>query len=103
LLSQGSGFMFGVAGLQCRLLGQKATERARQDVLARSPLIQADPFADHRVALDRDDQRQVHSHAIGNDGADDRQVQLGRQEVDVVVKPVEDLSQADGLANRAGG
>jgi hypothetical protein len=28
------------------------------------------------------------SHAIGNDGADSRQVRLGRQEVDDVVKPI---------------
>jgi hypothetical protein len=79
----------------------KAIERTRQDVLARSPLIQAgDPFGDHRrVALDRDDQRHVHSHAIGNDGADSWQVRLGRQEVDDVVNPVEeDIPQADGLA-----
>ena len=80
----------------------KATERTRQDVLARSPLIEAgDRFGDHRgVALDGDDQRHVDSHA----GADSRQVRLGRQEVDDVVKPPgEDLPQADGLANRAGG
>jgi hypothetical protein len=52
---------------------------------------------------DRDDQRQIHRHAIGNDGADGGEVQVGRQEIDDVVKPVEDLPQGDGLANRAGG
>jgi hypothetical protein len=56
----------------------KATERTRQDVLARSSLIEAgDRFGDHRgVALDGDDQRHADSHAIGNDGADSRPVRL---------------------------
>jgi hypothetical protein len=56
----------------------KATERTRQDVLVRSPLMEAgDPFGDHRgVTLDGDDQRHVDSHASGNDGADSRQVRL---------------------------